>query len=95
MKACMVSLCAGLQGNFGNFTVFDVKTAQFPLVAGLRANNVNNVVGRLRDVGWGYSFRSSRMRVEDAQQFESVAIDPIKGIELFIWIHHDRTGLCA
>ena len=53
---------------------------------------MDNLISGLRDVGGGGIFRSSGMRVEDAEQVEFVIVDPLKRIELFGRIHHESHG---
>src|SRR5258706_13892562 len=50
---------------------------------------MDNGISRLQNIGGRNSFRSSRMRVENGDEVESVEVDPIKGVELFIRIHHE------
>ena len=49
-------------------------------------------VSRLSDISGGDGFRSPGMRVEDTQQFKPSGLDPVKGSELFIRIHHETHG---
>src|SRR5688500_7101295 len=56
---------------------------------------MDNIVGRLRNVGDGRSFWPRGMRAKNTQQVETIGFDPVKRFELFMVIHYEAHGtLC-
>lgn len=88
----MVSLFNYLQSYFTCLTIFNPETARMPAISDPRPDDVDNLIGRLRNVGSGGSFRPRGMRMKNTQEVEAMGFDPIERFELFMGIHYEAHG---